>query len=520
MNPLPTPARGGSATPGEALRIAVVGHTNAGKTSLLRTLTRRIDFGRVSASPGTTRHVERIDLVVNGRAAVRFLDTPGLEDAVSLHEHIGRTAADAAGAADGPAAATPPDRIRRFLDGPEAHGVFEQEAKVLRTLLDVDAAFLVIDAREPVLPKFRDEIELIRSCARPVLPVLNFVRAENHREPEWRALLAAYGMHAVVRFDAAAPFVGAERDLYQDLVTLLRERREQLAGVIAFLEREFTARRQAAGALIAELLVDAASMRRTAAVADFDDEARRAPLLAALRQDVFDKAQRCASDLLALHGFREGDACEAPLPLLEGRWSMDFFSPEALKDAGLRLGKGAAVGVAVGVAADLAVGGLSLGAGAALGGAIGGAIAQGWGPLGRKMVNALRDVRELSVEDGALYLIAEWQIALVHALEHRGHGATGPVAATVDAPVAGGVVARDIALAVRAARPARNHADWESTADGPRWRASSSAQRQALVGLVARRVETALRGDTGPGAPGAPGAPGRPDDPDAFATPA
>ena len=201
MNPLPTPARGGSATPGEALRIAVVGHTNAGKTSLLRTLTRRIDFGRVSASPGTTRHVERIDLVVNGRAAVRFLDTPGLEDAVSLHEHIGRTAADAAGAADGPAAATPPDRIRRFLDGPEAHGVFEQEAKVLRTLLDVDAAFLVIDAREPVLPKFRDEIELIRSCARPVLPVLNFVRAENHREPEWRALLAAYGMHAVVRFD-------------------------------------------------------------------------------------------------------------------------------------------------------------------------------------------------------------------------------------------------------------------------------------------------------------------------------
>ena len=511
MNPLPTPARGGSATPGEALRIAVVGHTNAGKTSLLRTLTRRIDFGRVSASPGTTRHVERIDLVVNGRAAVRFLDTPGLEDAVSLHEHIGRTAADAAGAADGPAAATPPDRIRRFLDGPEAHGVFEQEAKVLRTLLDVDAAFLVIDAREPVLPKFRDEIELIRSCARPVLPVLNFVRAADHREPEWRALLAAYGMHAVVRFDAAAPFVGAERDLYQDLVTLLRERRGQLQGVIAFLEREAAARRTAAGERIAELLVDAAAMRRTATVAEFDDEARRAPLLATLRRDVFDKAQRCATDLLALHGFREGDASEAPLPLLEGRWSMDFFSPEALKDAGLRLGKGAAVGVAVGVAADLAVGGLSLGAGAALGGAIGGALAQGWGPLGRKMVNALRDVRELSVEDGALYLIAEWQVALVRALERRGHGATGPVVAVaVDAvagpPAVGGPGVRDIALAVRAARPARNHADWESKADGPRWRASASAQRQALVAIVARRVETALRGTDAPEAPGAPAA--------------
>ena len=32
----------------DPIRIAVVGHTNAGKTSLLRTLTRRIDFGAVS----------------------------------------------------------------------------------------------------------------------------------------------------------------------------------------------------------------------------------------------------------------------------------------------------------------------------------------------------------------------------------------------------------------------------------------------------------------------------------------
>ena len=36
------------AEPGDAIEIAVVGHTNAGKTSLLRTLTRRRDFGEVS----------------------------------------------------------------------------------------------------------------------------------------------------------------------------------------------------------------------------------------------------------------------------------------------------------------------------------------------------------------------------------------------------------------------------------------------------------------------------------------
>ena len=461
----------------QPLRIAVVGHTNAGKTSLLRTLTRRADFGEVSDRPGTTRHVERIELMVRDRAAVRFFDTPGLEDAVSLREHIERDTV----------AATPPERIRRFLQGPEAHGTFEQEAKVLRALLDVDAAFLVIDAREPVLPKYRDEIELLRSCARPVLPVLNFVRDPASREAAWKELLAAYGMHAVVRFDAAAPFVGAERDLYQDLVTLLRDRRPQLEAVVESLAREAAERRSAAAARIAELLVDVAAMRRKVAAADFQDEARRAPLVADLQQAVFDKAQRCASDLLTLYRFREGDATEAPLPLLEGRWSMDFFSPEAMKDAGLRLGKGAAVGMAVGVVADLAAGGLSLGAGAALGGAIGGAISQGIGPLGRKLFNTLRDVRELSVDDGVLFVLADWQLALVRALEARGHAATAPIPVEPDRRIGH---SPPLAASVRATGPARNHPEW-AQAPGRR-RADDAPQRRQTVADAARHLARVL----------------------------
>ncbi len=353
------------------IAIAVVGHANAGKTSLLRTLTRRANFGEVSERPGTTRHVESVDLAVDGAAAVRFFDTPGLEDAVALREHAQALDADAQ------PAPTPPERIRRFLQGPEAHGVFEQEAKVLRTLLDVDAAFLVIDAREPVLPKYRAEIELLNACARPVLPVLNFVRDAASREAEWRTLLSAYGLHVVVRFDAAAPFVGAERELYRDLSTLLRDRRETLDRVAASLQQEAAERRRAAGSRIAELLVDAAAMRRSATAVQFADDHSRGQLVAELRRAVFDKAQRSADDLLALFGFREGDAAEAALPMVEGRWTMDFFQPEALKDAGLLLGKGVVVGAAVGVAADLALAGLSLGAGAALGGAIGGALSQG-----------------------------------------------------------------------------------------------------------------------------------------------
>jgi hypothetical protein len=431
-----------------------------------------VNFGEVSQRPGTTRHVESVDLEVGGQPAVRFFDTPGLEDAVALREHL-----DDAFDRD----LTPPERIRRFLQGPEARGAFEQEAKVLRALLDVDAGFLVIDAREPVLPKFRAEIELLGACARPVLPVLNFVHHAAQRESAWKELLSAYGLHVVVRFDAAAPFVGAERDLYRDLATLLRDRRAELDRVAASLDAESAQRRQAACRRIAELLVDAAAMRRAATAAEFADEQERRKLIAGLRQSLFDKAQRCADDLLALHGFREGDADEAALPMVEGRWTMDFFHPEALKDAGLLLGKGVAVGAAVGVVADLALAGLSLGTGAALGGALGGAMSQGLGPLGRKLANKLRDVRELTVEDRVLFVLMGWQLGLLRALEHRGHAATGRIGAGED----GDVDPRALAGAVRAAQPARSHPDWESAAR-PRWREAPA--RQELVLHVARRL--------------------------------
>ena len=61
------------------LKLAVVGHTNVGKTSLLRTLTRDVGFGEVSHRPSTTRHVEGARLSVDGEPLLDLYDTPGLK---------------------------------------------------------------------------------------------------------------------------------------------------------------------------------------------------------------------------------------------------------------------------------------------------------------------------------------------------------------------------------------------------------------------------------------------------------
>ena len=239
----------------DTMQIAVVGHTNAGKTSLLRTLTRRGSFGEVSARPGTTRHVESIDLTLDGECAVRFFDTPGLEDSVALLDYLHGL--------DG--CATRPDRVRAFLQGPEATRAFEQEAKVLRQMLEVDAAFYVIDCREPVLPKFRAEMEILTSCGKPVMPVLNLVRHPRARDHDWEASLSDAGLHALARFDAVAPYTGSEQQLYRDLATLLRNRQAQLRTIIERLEAERLDRRAVAYRVIASLLIDVTAMRHTIA---------------------------------------------------------------------------------------------------------------------------------------------------------------------------------------------------------------------------------------------------------------
>ncbi|MFT3719749.1 GTPase/DUF3482 domain-containing protein [Pseudorhodoferax sp.] len=450
------------------LSIAVVGHTNAGKTSLLRTLTRRRHFGEVSDRPGTTRHVERTELRVDGAAALRFYDTPGLEDSIALWDYLQH----AVEGVDRPA------RVRAFLQGPEARAAFEQEAKVLRTLLDVDAAFYVVDTREPVLPKHRAEIEILNSCARPVMPVLNFVRDAASRAGEWQAMLAAGGLHALVRFDAVAPFTGAEQHLYQDLATLLPAHRAQLQRIGLYLAGEAAQRRQAMARAIALALVRLAALRRELGEAVHAQPAARARAEQDFQQIALVLVRGCADELLQIEGFDADDAQLARLPWQDGRWDSDLFHPEALREAGRKLGMGAAVGASVGVLADLAVGGLSLGAGAALGGALGSIVSQGWRQIGGKLMNQITGVRELSLDDAFLFLAAQQLVQLARALERRGHAALVQLVldqapdAALDAPL------RQL---VQAVQPARSRPDWEQAGSGSARRERVLAQATALL---------------------------------------
>jgi small GTP-binding protein len=402
----------------EPLRLALVGHTNVGKTSLLRTLTRDIGFGEVSHRPSTTRHVEGARLSVQGEALLELYDTPGMEDAIALlgfFERLERPGERL----DGPA------RVARFLDGSEARQRFEQEAKVLRQLLASDAGLYVIDAREPVLAKYRDELELLASCGRPLLPVLNFVSAPAHREAEWREALARLGLHALVRFDSVAPPQDGEQRLYESLALLLEHARPALQRLIDDQRQQRMARRRGAQRLIAELLIDCAACRRSVA------SELAAAAQQALRDAIRQREQACVQALLTLYGFRREDASSGDLPLLDGRWGDDLFNPETLKQLGVKVGGGIAAGAVAGAGVDLLAGGLTLGLAAVAGAIAGGALQTARG-YGGRLLGKFKGERELSVDDPVLRLLALRQRQLLVALEGRGHAAMDSI--QVDAP--------------------------------------------------------------------------------------
>lgn len=445
----------------EPLKLAVVGHTNVGKTSLLRTLTRDVGFGEVSHRPSTTRHVEGARLSVDGEPLLELYDTPGLEDAIALLDYLERLERPGE-RLDGPA------RLERFLQGSEARQRFEQEAKVLRQLLASNAGLYVIDAREPVLAKYRDELEVLAGCGKPLLPVLNFVASSKHREPEWREALARLGLHALVRFDSVAPPEDGERRLYESLALLLEDARPALQRLIDDQQAQRQARRHSGKRLIAELLLDCAACRRSVEA----EPAAEARAIEALRQDVRQREQRCVESLLKLYAFRREDANAGDLPLLDGRWGDDLFNPETLKLLGVRLGSGVAAGAAAGAGVDLLVGGLTLGA-AALAGAIAGGALQTARNYGSRLMGKLKGQRELTVDDAVLRLLALRQQQLVTALEGRGHAAQDSIrlAPADDKGWREGKLPE-------ALRRARAHPQWSTLNSGAR---VSQAERQEQV---------------------------------------
>lgn len=387
-------------------RLAVIGHTNAGKTSLLRTLTRNRQFGEVSIHPATTRNVEAIRLDPTAGLAIEFHDTPGFEDSMgllnTLHEQF-------------PDPRTPgPQRLSKFLESDAARTDFVQEAKALRQLLDCDLSLYVADASEPVSGKHNDEFIILNWCGRPCLVVLNFVASAGQPDA-WRQALHNAGLHNVVEYDTVVFNNSDEQRLLQQVALLLPAAEQHIKQLLVLRHDECRQQLDESAALIAETLVACAAVH--AGGSDAIDN---------VQQQVRERERHLNRDLLALFRFGEADYAPEELPISGAAWDVDLFDPDILTELGLSLGSSAVKGAAAGAAVDLFTGFTSLGVATLIGGAIGAGI-DGAGRLKNYFTTSADRTETTQVAMESLCFLARRACLLVRDLACRGHAATQPV---------------------------------------------------------------------------------------------
>jgi hypothetical protein len=370
------------------LGLCLVSHTNAGKTTLARTLLRR-DVGEVGDRAHVTQLAESHVVIATGGDALVLWDTPGFGDSVRLLRRL-RGADRPLSDPLGWFLSTVWDR---YADRPFWCG--QQAMRSARDAADV-VLYVANAAEDPASTAWVEpELEILAWLGKPVLVLLNQLGGAHDAAAlagdlvRWRAATA---QHPIVRdvlpfdafarcwvqehvlLDAIAPLVPASsRDAFVRLRDAWRERDLQTFDASV----RVLARQLATLAADREVLADArfaqkarAMVERVVGRSERDPAEAAAEAVLAARLDT--QVRDSTDALVRLHGL----AGRASGEILQ-KLGRDVDVRRAVDPGSATLVGGLVSGAVGGLAADLAAGGLTLGAGALIGGVLGALGARG-----------------------------------------------------------------------------------------------------------------------------------------------
>ena len=273
-------------------------------------------------------------------------------------------------------------------------------------------ALYVVDAREPVLNKYKDELTVLSWCAKPVMPVFNFVGGQDLSA--WTTMLARRNLHVYSGFDTVAFDFEGEIRLWDNLATMLPER-TVLDRLIAMRRREWHQLDGEAKREIAGFLLDVAAYRQETEADGASDG-----ILQTMQAEVRQLERQLQQRLLQIYRFYQSGVDTAEWALKAFR--QDPFDRDLLVQYGIRTGTGAATGALIGMGVDMVTLGGSLGLGAAIGGIIGGVL-----PNVQDISDKISGRQILRIDAETITLLAARAMDLLDALQKRGHAAQTPV---------------------------------------------------------------------------------------------
>ncbi|MEP7139584.1 MAG: GTPase domain-containing protein [Caldimonas sp.] len=412
-----------------SVALSLVSHTNAGKTTLARTLLGR-DIGEVRDAPHVTEFADAHTLLETAAGERLVLwDTPGFGDSVRLAKRLRD--------AERPLVRFLGETWDRWRDRP-----FWATQQALRNVRDeADAMLYLVDASQsPEAAAYvAPEMELLAWVGKPVIVLLNQLGAPrasagaHDDETRWRRHLASFAIvRAVLPLDAFARCWVQELTLLdavrkalpperRPLMARLRDAwRARRTGVFEAAVRSL-AQSLARSALATEPLPERGDLRtrlRHAGAAlgiGQADDTPAARAQRALAEGLDEEARASTLALIRLHGL--GGSAERDIP---ARLASQYEMRLRLDETQAAMWGGAVTGALVGLKADVLSGGLTLGGGMLTGGLLG---ALGSAGLAR-CVNLVRgtDRSLVAWKPEALEAIAEAALLRYLAVAHFGRG--------------------------------------------------------------------------------------------------
>lgn len=357
------------------VNLSLVSHTNAGKTTLVRTLLGQ-DVGEVRDAAHVTEVATGYVLLQAGDDTLMLWDTPGFGDTGRLVARLRQSG--------NPIGWLLSQVWDRWRDRPLWSS--QQAVRNVREEADV-ILYLVNAAEDPAAATYVPlEMDVLDWVGKPVLLLLNQVGAPSDRgrreEERWRLAVGERPLvRGVVTLDAFARCWVQEGELLNRVAPLLEPGKQAalatLAGAWAArgLQRFHAAMRLLAGQLAAAVVdreeigdrkladrLRGAIMHPVAG--DSSPQGQRAMGRLAERLDVL--IRRSTDELIALHGL----SGRAAGKVLE-RMRADYRETGSAREGVATVLGGLVSGAAGGLAADLAVGGLTLGGGMIIGSVLG-----------------------------------------------------------------------------------------------------------------------------------------------------
>jgi len=413
-------------SPSNVVNLSLISHTNAGKTTLARTLLRR-DVGEVRDAPHVTTQVTAYELIATPQGDVLQLwDTPGFSGTERLANRL-HSSANPIGWL-----------MSQVWDRMTDRDFFLSQRAVRNVRDTTDVVLYVVDASEdPAAASYLDpEMRILGWIGKPVLVLLNQIGMrhglafeEDARVQAWRAYLARYAwVRTVIGFDAFARCWVQEGTLLEHIAESLPPEKERVFERVACRWRErntevFDRSMQVLAAQLAAAAVDVEVVGHRGlgetARAWLGGDGRPDPAveraMGELGARLDAEVRRATDELIRLHGLAGHAASE-----VLARMGTEFAVSKAADLGKASVLGGALTGALGGLAADLAAGGLTFGAGALIGGVIGAAGARG----AAKAYNLARGVDTSTVRWSAEFLGGRVVAAMMRylAVAHFGRG--------------------------------------------------------------------------------------------------